>query len=230
MARRAEELRVVRVRREEGGEVSRGAFRVALLEPVVHEREGREREAAGDGLGEGEVPEARRHVAPEVRDLRERREHEPVLDAPPLRLERVSLRRVELTPCEAELREGERADALTCAMYLLLDGKVAVDARAPEGGFAVHRVLEPGHVFGAVALVADVPRSATCRALGPVTVASMDRRTFGELFRRDVGVHARFQLVIARSLAADLRDLRELLVSSLASGDQKGLQAYVRGQ
>lgn len=127
------------------------------------------------------------------------------------------------------IREGERADALTCAMYLLLDGKVAVDARAPEGGFAVHRVLEPGHVFGAVALVADVPRSATCRALGPVTAASMDRRTFGELFRRDVGVHARFQLVIARSLASDLRDLRELLVSSLASGDQKGLQAYVRG-
>lgn len=126
------------------------------------------------------------------------------------------------------VREGERADAVSSAMYLLLAGKVAVDARAPEGGFAVHRVLEPGHVFGAVALVAEVPRSATCRALGPVTTASIDRRTFGELFRRDVGVHARFQLVIARSLAADLRDLRELLVSSLASGDQKGLQAYLR--
>jgi CRP-like cAMP-binding protein len=72
--------------------------------------------------------------------------------------------------------------------------------------------------------VADVSRTATCRALTPVTAARLDRRTFEELFRRNVGVHARFQLVIARSLAADLRGLRGLLVAALLSGDEGALR------
>lgn len=129
-----------------------------------------------------------------------------------------------VAPGHVLVREGDRADALTAAMFLLLDGQVGVAAAAPEGGFGVRRTLLPGQVFGAVALVADLPRTATCRAITPVTVARLDRRTFDELFRRNVGVHARFQLVVARSLAADLRALRELLVASLASGDERGLR------
>ena len=123
------------------------------------------------------------------------------------------------------VKEGDRASAGTSALYLVLDGQVGVSAAAPDGGFGVKRTLGPGRVFGAVALVADVPRTATCRALTSVTAAKLDRRTFEELFRKNVGVHARFQLVIAKSLAADLRDLRALLVGALASGDEAALRA-----
>jgi CRP-like cAMP-binding protein len=121
-------------------------------------------------------------------------------------------------------REGERADGVTAAMYFVLEGSVGVSAKAPAGGFGVQATLGPGDVFGTVALVADVPRTATCQAVTQVKAAKLDRRTFEELFRRNVGLHARFQLVIARTLASDLRRLRALLVKSLATGDEAPLR------
>jgi CRP-like cAMP-binding protein len=127
------------------------------------------------------------------------------------------------------LREGDRADGVTAAMCFVLDGSVAVAAKAPAGGFGIQITLGKGEVFGTVALVADVPRSATCRAVTQATVAKLDRRTFDELFRKNVGLHARFQLVIARSLAGDLRRLRALLVSSLAAGDDEALNERFGG-
>jgi ATP-binding cassette subfamily B protein len=44
-------------------------------------------------------------------------------------------------------------------------------------------VLRPGDYFGEVALAMDMPRTATVRALTPVTVASCDRETFDEFVR-----------------------------------------------
>ena len=128
------------------------------------------------------------------------------------------------------VREGDRADGVTAAMFFVLEGSVAVAAKAPAGGFGVHLTLGPGEVFGTVALVADVLRTATCRATTQATVARLDRRAFDELFRRNVGLHARFQLVIAKSLATDLRRLRALLVSSFAAGDDGALRAEFGGQ
>lgn len=122
------------------------------------------------------------------------------------------------------VREGDRADGPTAAMYFLLEGRVGVVAKAPEGGFGVRRTLEPGQSFGALALTTELPRTATCRAIGPVTVARLDKRTFQALFHKNAGLHARFQLFVARTLAADLRALRALLVASAAKGDEAALR------
>lgn len=110
-------------------------------------------------------------------------------------------------PGHVFVREGDVARATTATTWLLLEGTVEVAAAAPEGGWGVRRTLAPGQFVGLLALLADIRRSATCTATGPVTAARLDRLTFDELFRRDVGVHARFQMVIARHLASDLRDL-----------------------
>ena len=45
------------------------------------------------------------------------------------------------------------------------------------------RVLRPGDYFGEVALAMDIPRTASVRALTPVTVASCDRETFDEFIK-----------------------------------------------
>lgn len=66
--------------------------------------------------------------------------------------------------------EGEEGDRF----YVVLSGMLTVSqkSRGSQG------VLRPGDYFGEVALTMNVPRTASVRALTPVTVASCDRRTF----------------------------------------------------
>jgi CRP-like cAMP-binding protein len=121
------------------------------------------------------------------------------------------------------VHEGDRASAVTAEMHVLLEGSIEVAAARPTGGYAVHRTLGPGEIFGHVALVADVVRTATCRSATPVVTARMDRRVFEELYRHGEGLAARFQLVLARQLASDVRALHELLLDCVATGDDAEL-------
>jgi hypothetical protein len=57
-----------------------------------------------------------------------------------------------------------------------------------------------------------------------VVVARLDRLVFEELYRKNAGVHARFQLVVARQLASDVRSLREILAKAIATGDDAPLR------
>jgi CRP-like cAMP-binding protein len=123
------------------------------------------------------------------------------------------------------VREGDYATAMNAAMYVVIEGNIEVHVNRPEGGFGIQRELGPGVVFGHVALVADVRRTATCTAATPVTVARLDRRTFEELNNGQIGLYARFQLVVARQLASDMRGLREALGRSIATGEEMALRA-----
>ena len=123
------------------------------------------------------------------------------------------------------VREGDRATAVTASMYLVLEGTVEVVARAPEGGFGVRRQMGPGELFGTVAFVSDTRRTATVQAAGRVKTARLDRRTFDALYKSDAGVHARFQLVVAKQLAHDIRNTRDLLAQAIESGNVEPLAA-----
>lgn len=116
-------------------------------------------------------------------------------------------------------REGDVATAVTASMHVVLEGAVEVVARAPEGGFGVRRTMGPGSLFGLVAFVTDLRRTASVRAAGPVRTARLDRRSFDELYKRQAGVQARFQIAIATQLAADIRTTGALLTRALKSGD-----------
>jgi ATP-binding cassette, subfamily B, bacterial len=71
--------------------------------------------------------------------------------------------------------EGERGDRF----YVVLAGLLSVTQESR----GERRLLRPGDYFGEVALVMDVPRTASVRALMPATVASCDRATFDEFIR-----------------------------------------------
>jgi hypothetical protein len=71
--------------------------------------------------------------------------------------------------------EGESGDRF----YVVLSGMLAVSQRSR----GAQSVLRPGDYFGEVALAMDMPRTASVRALTPVTVASCDRETFDEFVR-----------------------------------------------
>jgi len=71
--------------------------------------------------------------------------------------------------------EGEGGDRF----YVVLSGMLTVSQRSR----GAQSILRPGDYFGEVALAMDVPRTASVRALTPVTVASCDRETFDTYIR-----------------------------------------------
>jgi ATP-binding cassette subfamily B protein len=68
--------------------------------------------------------------------------------------------------------EGER-------FYVVLSGMLTVTQEA----LGERTPLKPGDYFGEVALMMNVPRTASIRALTPSVVASCDRETFDEFVR-----------------------------------------------
>jgi hypothetical protein len=79
--------------------------------------------------------------------------------------------RTEYPAGTAVVNEGDRGDRF----YVVAHGSLAV---------AVHgrdvRQLDPGDGFGEIALIRDVPRTATIRAIGPVTLLAIHRSQFLE--------------------------------------------------
>jgi CRP-like cAMP-binding protein len=85
------------------------------------------------------------------------------------------MEREEVAAGSGVVEEGDRGDRF----YVVLSGMLAV-SQASRGA---QSVLRPGDYFGEVALAMDIQRTASVRALTPVTVASCDRETFDEFVR-----------------------------------------------
>jgi predicted MFS family arabinose efflux permease len=91
---------------------------------------------------------------------------------PPLVLERLALELVSLAvrPGEVVVTRGEAGDRF----YIVEEGTLRVDG---PGGRA-HVDLGPGDWFGEVALLDDVPRTATVRAVSDARLFALDRDHF----------------------------------------------------
>ena len=100
----------------------------------------------------------------------------------------------------AFLTQGDRGEAA----WLLLDGEVTV-TREREPFMDELRRLHPGEMFGLASLVDDMRRSASCRALGPVRVARIERSAFDWLLRDHAALGLAMQRAVARQLASDYR-------------------------
>lgn len=94
--------------------------------------------------------------------------------------------------------EGEPGDA----MYVLVAGSIRLSVRDIEIGH-----LEPGELFGEMALIDAEPRSATATACGHCKVARVDERRFTFLVQQ----HPFFALHVMRVLAARLRHMDDTL-------------------
>ena len=85
------------------------------------------------------------------------------------------MRRESVAAGTAPVVEGEEGDRF----YAVLSGMFSVSKTGP----GPRGVLRPGDYFGEVALAMNMPRTASVRALTPVTVASCDQKTFDEFVR-----------------------------------------------
>jgi CRP-like cAMP-binding protein len=108
---------------------------------------------------------------------------------------------------EVVFHEGDPGDTL----HLLATGHVAVRATTPLGDVATLTVLGPGEVFGELALVTGLHRTATIVALEPATTLALDRAQFDALRDADPTLD-RFLIDL---LAADVTRLSEQLLEAL---------------
>jgi CRP/FNR family transcriptional regulator len=107
------------------------------------------------------------------------------------------------------LRQGTSAVAL----YLLLDGQVDVSREPEEGGRPVTLArLNPGDVFGEMAVLDDDTRSSSVIAVGPVRCALLSRWELLQELRR----YPELSIELIRVLARRIRVLDEQLASSAA--------------
>jgi signal transduction histidine kinase len=114
-------------------------------------------------------------------------------------------------------REGSPADRF----FIILEGAVEVwkDWGDPEADLlAVHG---PGHLFGELALIDELPRSATVIAREPARLLSIGRRDFHEIITNNASV----ALSVMRSVSSMVRVSNETFVDSLRARNKALVKA-----
>lgn len=79
----------------------------------------------------------------------------------------------------AVVRQGDGGDTF----YTIASGRVRVEIAGVDGG--VTREMGPGEFFGEIALLRQIPRTATVRAIEPLVVFSVSRGDLTELRERE---------------------------------------------
>ena len=97
-------------------------------------------------------------------------------------------------PGATVITEGEHGDRF----YILLTGRVAISAQGRDAG-----ELGAGGWFGEIALIRDVPRTATVRAIEPTELLAIRREPFLEALTGQARSRALASDVIEERLAAD---------------------------
>lgn len=95
---------------------------------------------------------------------------------------------------ETIMQRGERGDAI----FVLLQGNVAIETRKSNGGTDSFKVASTGDVFGLAALMCDRPRVATATALEGAEVLALD---WGRL-QRIARMFPRSAFLLFRNLSA----------------------------
>ncbi len=116
------------------------------------------------------------------------------------------------------IREDDRSDTF----YLILEGEVEIThEKDTERGQQRVSVLKPGGMIGLHGLISHYRPIVTCQAKGNVKVAILPSSAFDLLYEYNTRLPHHFQMVIARQLAADYRNIvGELKEMMLEDTDQ----------
>lgn len=109
--------------------------------------------------------------------------------------------------------------------FILLEGAVQVEREVPGLGVRQLGTLLPGALFGQLSLIDGAPRLATCRAVGPVRVAELERDVFLRLCGEGSRFALAFQLEVARALTRQLRQGNQAFAEAEAAADEESESA-----
>ncbi|HCZ16197.1 MAG TPA: cyclic nucleotide-binding domain-containing protein [Candidatus Accumulibacter sp.] len=130
------------------------------------------------------------------------------------------LREVNFAAGEAIVREGEDGDSL----FVICSGSVEVlKASAAEDGVFEERiaVLKVGDVFGEMELLDTQSRSATVRALEPVSALALSNGDLFRIYESDLPTFTLIVLNLARELSRRLRSIDLMAVHYMAIEDRR---------
>ncbi|PRP94784.1 cytochrome P450 [Enhygromyxa salina] len=112
----------------------------------------------------------------------------------------------EVTLADDELlfAQGDQPDCL----YFILDGKLRVSTDRGDGEVVELATLGPGEVVGEIGILHGLPRVATVRAEGPVTLLSVDEETFARaVVESDITARELGDLAVRRHAGALIAQL-----------------------
>lgn len=109
-------------------------------------------------------------------------------------------------------KEGDAGDGL----YLLQGGKVEISAMVNETRRQVFANIEPGEVFGEMAVVEDQPRSASAFAIEDSTVLFLPRQDMLELME----ISPQLSLSLLREISGRLRQFNHQYVRELLQAER----------
>lgn len=118
-------------------------------------------------------------------------------------------------------------------VYVILAGSVEISKTVDERKFILS-TLGPGEIFGELALIGDVKRTATTRAIGETTVGIIDRAFLGDEFNKLtaafrpilVTIVERFIMMMERTREFESR--KEERVKKALALKYKDRQAFVK--
>ena len=92
---------------------------------------------------------------------------------------------VTLAPGQVLFRKGDSGDFLFC----VLSGEIQIGVETRQGKTHLMNLLMPGKVFGEIALLDDLPRSADARATCTTSVLTIAREDFHRLLLTEPRLH-----------------------------------------
>ncbi|MCB9378800.1 MAG: cyclic nucleotide-binding domain-containing protein [Holophagales bacterium] len=116
---------------------------------------------------------------------------------------------VEFPEGEFVFREGE----LGTEMFILHDGRIEI-LKEMNGEQKQLAVLEKGDFFGEMAILEDLPRTASARSLTPVKLLQINGSTFDQMLRSNPEIAVRMMRKLSRRLRETDRLLREAMGSA----------------
>ena len=120
----------------------------------------------------------------------------------PAELDRLADRLVERRFAHGQMIFGRGEPG--SSMMAVVEGRVRIGVTSAEGREVLLAVVEPGQIFGELALLDGKPRSADATALGDCRLLALDRRDFLPVLRHSPEAALRlFEIVCGRVRAAN---------------------------
>ena len=130
-------------------------------------------------------------------------------------IEKSKLKLLAFTSEKVTFHAGETVfhqdDVANCA-YIVMDGEADIIINTPGGPLTVAHV-GPNDVVGEIAILCDVPRTATIRARSELTTLCISKDLFFRLVNEFPQIAVEMMRVLAQRLEATTRQLREAVSS-----------------